>query len=89
MTILRSAPILREQLTKDIALTNNDLVGPNLINKDTNIYRVTISIIFGFLGFAANFYPVNFVFYNSYKMSFFRIVIPHVDNPYVGLEYGL
>ena len=41
------------------------------MNGNITTYKVAISIILGLLGFAVNFYSVDFVFYSSYRMSFF------------------
>ena len=53
-------------------------------------YKVAVSIIFGLLGFAVNFYPVDFVFYGSYRMSFlFGLVFPMLITLSCGWKYGL
>jgi signal transduction histidine kinase len=53
-------------------------------------YKVAISIIFGLLGFAANFYPVDFVFYGSYRMSFLLgLLLPMLITLAWGWKYGL
>ena len=53
-------------------------------------YKVAISIIFGLLGFAVNFYPVDFVFYGSYRMSFlFGLLFPMLITLSWGWKYGL
>ncbi len=53
-------------------------------------YKVVISIIFGLLGFAVNFYPVDFVFYGSYRMSFlFGLLFPMLITLSWGWKYGL
>ncbi len=41
------------------------------MNGNITTYKVAISTILGLLGFAVNFYSVDFVFYSSYRMSFF------------------
>ncbi|RLC27080.1 MAG: hypothetical protein DRH21_00230 [Deltaproteobacteria bacterium] len=47
------------------------------MNKNITTYKVAISIIFGLLGFAVNFYSVDFVFYSSNRMSFlFGLLFP-------------
>jgi len=52
-------------------------------------YKVAISIIFGLLGFAVNFYPVDFVFYGSYRMSFlFGLLFPMLITLSWGWKYG-
>ncbi len=53
-------------------------------------YKVAISIVFGLLGFAVNFYPVDFVFYGSYRMSFlFGLLFPLLITFSWGWKYGL
>ena len=61
-------------------------------SNDTNItsYKITISILFGLLGFIVNFYPVDFVFYGTYKMSFLLgLVFPMLITLAWGWRYGL
>jgi len=50
---------------KEVSMANNDSIHSDSIKKNITVYKVTISIIFGLLGFAVNFYPVDFVFYSS------------------------
>ena len=53
-------------------------------------YKVIVSIIFGLLGFAVNFYPIDFVFYGSYKISFLLgLVFPMLITLAWGWRYGL
>ena len=53
-------------------------------------YKVTVSIIFGLLGFAVNFYPIDFVFYGSYRISFLiGLVFPMLITLAWGWRYGL
>ncbi|MEA1864535.1 MAG: ATP-binding protein [Euryarchaeota archaeon] len=60
-------------------------------NEDNTIARkATVSILFGLLGFAVNFYPIDFVFYGSYKMSFLiGLVFPMLITLAWGWRYGL
>nr|AAU83018.1 sensory transduction histidine kinase [uncultured archaeon GZfos26B2] len=72
--------------------TVNDAFGHPDSNdkKITASYKITISILFGFLGFAVNFYPVDFVFYGTYKMSFLLgLVFPMLITLAWGWRYGL
>lgn len=60
------------------------------MNKNITAYKVAISIIFGLLGFVVNFYPLDFVFYGSYRMSFlFGLLFPMLITLSWGWEYGL
>ncbi|MEA1905914.1 MAG: PAS domain S-box protein [Euryarchaeota archaeon] len=53
-------------------------------------YKVTVSVIFGLIGFAVNFYPIDFVFYGSYRMSFLiGLVFPMLITLAWGWRYGL
>lgn len=60
------------------------------VNKSATAHKVIISIVFGLLGFVINFYPVDFVFYDSYRMSFlFGLVFPMLITLSWGWKYGL
>ncbi|MCD4776618.1 MAG: PAS domain S-box protein [Candidatus Aegiribacteria sp.] len=53
-------------------------------------YKIMVSITFGLLGFALNFFPVDFIFYSSYRMSFlFGLVFPMLITLAWGWKYGL
>lgn len=55
-----------------------------------NSYKVAVSIFFGLLGFAVNFYPVDFMFYGTYRMSFLLgLVFPMLITLAWGWRYGL
>jgi len=71
--------------------TNNDASGrPDSNDKSIAPYKIAISILFGLLGFAVNFYPVDFVFYGTYKMSFLLgLVFPMLITLAWGWRYGL
>jgi PAS domain S-box-containing protein len=72
--------------------TTDDVASGRPDSNATNItsYKITISILFGFLGFAVNFYPVDFVFYGTYKMSFLLgLVFPMLITLAWGWRYGL
>ena len=59
-------------------------------NNSTIARKVAVSILFGLLGFAVNFYPIDFVFYGSYKMSFLiGLVFPMLITLAWGWRYGL
>ncbi|RCV63879.1 signal transduction histidine kinase [Methanophagales archaeon] len=59
-------------------------------NSDITAYKVVISVIFGLLGFAVNFYPIDFVFYGTYRMSFLLgLIFPIVITLAWGWRYGL
>lgn len=59
-------------------------------NGDIIAYKVIISVIFGLLGFAVNFYPIDFVFYGTYRMSFLLgLIFPMVITLAWGWRYGL
>jgi len=45
---------------EDIYLSNNDPVNLKQTGKNFTTYKVTISIIFGLLGFAVNFYSLDY-----------------------------
>ena len=65
------------------------LLGELYIDKSTS-YKLIVSIIFGLLGFALNFFPADFVFYGSYRMSFlFGLVFPMLITLAWGWKYGL
>jgi len=71
-------------------MPNNDSVHSDSVNKNVTAYKVTISVIFGLLGFAVNFYPVDFIFYGSYRMSFlFGLLFPMLITLAWGWKYGL
>ncbi len=53
-----------------VSMTNDDSVRSAPIDQNITAYKIIISILFGLLGFAVNFYPVDFVFYGTYRMSF-------------------
>ena len=53
-------------------------------------YKIIVSIVFGLLGFAVNFYPIDFVFFASYRMSFLiGLVFPMLITLAWGWRYGL
>ncbi len=59
-------------------------------NNSTIARKAAVSILFGLLGFAVNFYPIDFVFYGSYKMSFLiGLVFPMLITLAWGWRYGL
>ncbi len=61
-----------------------------MADKNITAYKVIISIIFGLLGFAVNFYSPDFVFYGSYKMSFLLgLGFPMLITLAWGWRYGL
>jgi hypothetical protein len=61
-----------------------------MTDKNITAYKVIISIIFGLLGFAVNFYSLDFVFYGSYKMSFLLgLIFPMLITLAWGWRYGL
>ena len=63
---------------------------PDSNGKNMTAYKIAISILFGLLGFAVNFYPVDFVFYGTYKMSFLLgLVFPMLITLAWGWRYGL
>ena len=63
---------------------------PDSNDKNITSYKITISILFGLLGFIVNFYPVDFVFYGTYKMSFLLgLVFPMLITLAWGWRYGL
>ena len=75
---------------KEVRMPNNDSVHSGSVNKNVTAYKVTISVTFGLLGFAVNFYPVDFVFYGSYRMSFlFGLLFPMLITLAWGWRYGL
>ena len=75
---------------KKVHMPNNDSVHSDSVNKNVTAYKVTISVIFGLLGFAVNFYPVDFIFYGSYRMSFlFGLLFPMLITLAWGWKYGL
>jgi len=75
---------------KEVSMASNDSVHSGSINKNVTAYKVTVSIIFGLLGFAVNFYPVDFVFYSSHRMSFlFGLLFPMLITLAWGWRYGL
>ena len=55
---------------KPVSMANGDSEHPVTSTESGTAFKITISIIFGLLGFAVNFYPVDFVFYGTYRMSF-------------------
>ena len=55
---------------KQVGIDDDGSVYSGSNDQNVTAYKVTISIIFGLLGFAVNFYPVDFVFYGTYRMSF-------------------
>jgi PAS domain S-box-containing protein len=60
------------------------------VNKNIPAHKVAISIIFGLLGFVVNFYPLDFIFYGSYRMSFlFGLLFPMLITLSWGWKYGL
>ncbi|MCD4848057.1 MAG: PAS domain S-box protein [Candidatus Aegiribacteria sp.] len=62
----------------------------NLCHDKSTSYKIIISITFGLLGFALNFFPVDFIFYGSYRMSFlFGLVFPMLITLAWGWKYGL
>jgi len=71
-------------------MANGDSEHPGTSNVSRAAYKITISIIFGLLGFAVNFYPVDFVFYGTYRMSFlFGLIFPMLITLAWGWRYGL
>jgi len=75
---------------KPVSLANGDSEHPGTSNESKAAYKITISIIFGLLGFAVNFYPVDFVFYGTYRMSFLLgLIFPMLITLAWGWRYGL
>lgn len=69
---------------------NGDSEHPGTNNESRAAYKITISIVFGLLGFAVNFYPVDFVFYGTYRMSFLLgLIFPLLITLAWGWRYGL
>jgi PAS domain S-box-containing protein len=58
--------------------------------KNLKTYKILISVIFGLMGFALNFYPVDFIFYGYFRMSFlFGLLFPMLITLAWGWKYGL
>ena len=75
---------------KPVSTTNGESEHPGTSNESRTAYKITISIIFGLLGFAVNFYPVDFVFYGTYRMSFLLgLIFPLLITLAWGWRYGL
>ena len=59
-------------------------------HRSTTMYKVTVSIMLGLLGFAVNFLPVDFLFYGAYRISFlFGLLFPMLITLAWGWKYGL
>lgn len=75
---------------KQVSTADDGSVYSGSNDQNVTAYKVTISIIFGLLGFAVNFYPVDFVFYGSYRMSFLLgLLFPMLITLAWGWKYGL
>ncbi len=75
---------------KQVGIDDDGSVYSGSNDQNVTAYKVTISIIFGLLGFAVNFYPVDFVFYGSYRMSFLLgLLFPMLITLAWGWKYGL
>ena len=56
----------------------------------TTKYKFTIAIVFGIIGFIFNFYPIDFVFYGTHKMSLLPgLLFPMMITLAWGWKYGL
>lgn len=70
--------------------SNKESLLEKLYHDKSTSYKVIVSIVFGLLGFALNFFPVDFIFYGSYRMSFlFGLVFPMLITLAWGWKYGL
>jgi signal transduction histidine kinase len=74
-----------------VGTVDDDASGhPDSNEKNITPYKTAVSILFGLLGFAINFYPMDFVFYGTYKMSFLLgLVFPMLITLAWGWRYGL
>ncbi|MCD4845001.1 MAG: PocR ligand-binding domain-containing protein [Methanosarcinales archaeon] len=71
-------------------MSKSDLINLKQIIWNITAYKTIISIIFGLMGFAVNFYSLDFVFYGSYKISFLLgLVFPMLITLAWGWKYGL
>lgn len=81
------------QVGKVMKTQNNSNKGyflEKLYQDKSTSYKVIVSIVFGLMGFALNFFPVEFVFYGSYRMSFlFGLIFPMLITLSWGWKYGL
>lgn len=70
--------------------SNKEFLLGKLFQDKSTSYKIMVSITFGLLGFALNFFPVDFVFYGSYRMSFlFGLIFPMLITLAWGWKYGL
>ena len=70
--------------------SNKEFLLGKLYQDKSTSYKIMVSITFGLLGFALNFFPVDFVFYGSYRMSFlFGLIFPMLITLAWGWKYGL
>lgn len=70
--------------------SNKEFLLGKLYQDKSTSYKIMVSITFGLLGFTLNFFPVDFVFYGSYRMSFlFGLIFPMLITLSWGWKYGL
>ena len=73
-----------------VSMTNDDSVRSAPVDQNITAYKISISILLGLVGFAVNFYPVDFVFYGTYRMSFLLgLLFPLLITLAWGWRYGL
>ncbi len=70
-------------------MDNNDFMPSGSINKNITAYKITISIIFGLLGFAVNFHTIIFPFGEYTAAILFGLLFPMLITISWGWKYGL
>ena len=69
--------------------TNDSSKHSNLNNKNINIYKITLSILFGLLGFVLNFHTINFSFPPYTATVLIGLLFPMLITLTWGWRYGL
>ncbi len=66
-----------------------DSVQPDSVNKNITAYKVTLSILFGLLGFGVNFFTINFAFPPYTATVLIGLLFPMLITLAWGWKYGL
>ena len=74
---------------KDVGMANGGSMHSGSIGKNMTAYKVAISIIFGLLGFAANFHTINFAFPPYTATVLIGLLFPMLITLTWGWKYGL